>query len=80
MCVYRFEFAEVSITEALIRKLADIDQRRDHLAQIMGSEGSLSMNIGLSGALNVNLVLEPEVCSLIGRLGLKLSIECFPDG
>lgn len=80
MCAFRFESDEDQAASAVAEKLEHLLVRRSYLTELLGSGGTLTLNIGLNGQFSSSLELLPETLRAIGELGISLSVECFPDG
>ncbi len=80
MCAFRFESDEGQATSAVAEKVEHLLCRRIYVSELLGSGGTLALNIGLNGQFNSSLDLLPETLRVISELGISLSVECFPDG
>lgn len=80
MCAFRFESDEEGATSAVSEKVEHLLSRRSYVSELVGSGGTVALNVGLNGRFNSSFDLLPETLRAIGELGVSLSVECFPEG
>lgn len=80
MCAFRLESDDDQLTPVLAARVEQLLLKRDFVKELLGSGGTLTLNVGLHGQFNSSLDLSPETLRAICELGIRLSVECFPDG
>lgn len=80
MCSFRFEHDDDQLTLAVTTAVQHLNSHRSFVSELLGSGGTLALNIGLNGQSNSALDLSPEMLRSICDLGVHVSVECFPDG
>jgi len=80
MCSFRFVRDDDQLTPVVLTTIEHLMVRREFVKELLGSGGSMALNIRLNGQFNCNVDLAPETLQAISDLGIRLSVECFPDG
>ncbi|HEX6706840.1 MAG TPA: hypothetical protein VF169_18925 [Albitalea sp.] len=80
MCSFRFEHDDDQLTAAVTRAVEQLRSHRRFVSELLGSGGTLALNIGFNGQFNSALDLSRETLRSICDLGIGISVECFPDG
>lgn len=79
MCSFTFA-SDDQLTPVVLTTIEHLMLRRDFVKELLHSGGLLALNIRLNGQFNCNVDLAPETLQAISDLGIRLSVECFPDG
>jgi hypothetical protein len=79
MCSFVFAHDDNQLTEAVLATLEHLIFRRKFVGELIDSGGSLSLNIRLNGQFNCNVDLGPEELCSMSEIGIRLSVECFPN-
>lgn len=80
MCSFVFNRYDDQVTSAVTETVENLLMRRIFIDELIISGGEVALNIRLNGAFNSNLDMPPAILSDIGSLGMRLSVEIFPDG
>jgi hypothetical protein len=80
MCSFRFVRDDDQLTPVVLTTIEHLTLRRKFVKELLGSGGSLALNIRFNGQFNCNIDLAPAMLQAISDLGIRLSVECLPDG
>ncbi len=80
MCSFRSVHDDDQVTAAVVAAVEHLLSHRAFLDELTLSGGELALNIRLNSQFNSNVDLGPDTLSLIGSLGMRMSVESFPDG
>lgn len=80
MCSFRFVGSDEQLTPIVLTTVEHLMSHREFVNKLLESGGLLALNIRLNGQFNSNFDLAPETLKSISDLGIRLSVECFPDG
>jgi hypothetical protein len=80
MCSFRFAQDDDQLTQAVTMAVEHLRSHRSFVSELLASGGTLDLNIGFNGQFNSALDLSPETLRSISELGIRISVECFPDG
>ena len=80
MCSFRTVHDDDQVTAAVVATVEHLQSHRMFVDELILSGGTLALNIRLNGQFNSNVDLEPDMLKSIGSLGIRLSVESFPDG
>jgi hypothetical protein len=80
MCSFRSVHDDDQVTSAVVAAVEYLLLHRAFIDELTLSGGALTMNIRLNGQFNSNVDLGPGMLNLIGSLGMRMSVESFPDG
>ena len=80
MCLFRSVHDDEQVTAAVVAAVEHLLSHRAFVDELTLSGGALTLNIRLNGQFNSNVDLEPDTLNLIGSLGMRMSVESFPDG
>lgn len=80
MCSFRFLHEGDQVTSAVLETVAHLMTHREFVDELVSSGGELALNIRLNGQFNCNVDVPPQTLQSLGALGVRLSVETFPDG
>lgn len=80
MCSFRSVHHDDQVTAAVVAAVEHLMSHRPFISELVRSGGALALNVRLNGHFNSNVDLEPDTLQSIGLLGMRLSVESFPDG
>lgn len=80
MCSFRSLHDDDLVTAAVVATVEHLLSRKGFVEELRATGGTLALNIRLNGRRNTNVDLDPDTLRSIASLGMRFSVECFPEG